>query len=955
MRFPFFRIIISVVFLLQFSLSYADNNIEVKGEVYEATVHDPLVGAKVRLLNASDSSLVVSTIAKRSITSGSETTYYPGFEITLPDRDRKYILEISESGYETYYHDIDSSGIGKNQFFLNLGEILLSPMAKRLDDVLVKATKIKFYNKGDTVVYNADAFNLAEGSMLDALIRQLPNVRLTQQGEIFVDGKKVESLLLDGKDFFGADKRIMLDNLAAYMVKNVKVYEKGGLESEIAGRKTGDSQLVMDVNLKREFMIGFVGNMEGGYGTRDRYLARIFAGTFTPMSKFAIYANANNVNAGQAPQVDTDWRPETMPTGTKKTIQGGVKYSLDTKSTKWSFYAGADASRVSENDGTDTRRTNFLQSGDTYESSFARSRSKMVKIGNNYILKFKNLKGYGIQFSPGWGYEHWDRNLDDVAATFNENPDGVSSSAIEDIYSGNHDSLLKRLINRDISASKLKGHAFWANGSLMQTFNPSGSSDQFTLRLFGNYSNRKDDRNERFDINFGEDPAPAETADRHYKNHPDFKSRAGLSTKYTHYLGRRTYFWIIYDFEHGYQRNTSELFRLDMLDRPEEALAGLLPSAMDLTGALDPANSYVSRRTEDMHRVSPRFEHHTDTWGMWCELPVYFYRRNIRYSRGDYHNDMTRNDVMLHLGYFGVSLTKGKNNLRWTGLIRGSLPDMLNMMDVADTTNPLDIVRGNPNLKKTMEFKTEATYWRSFSQNALLSLRFTYQEMFDAIARGYFYDRETGVRTSSFYNVDGNRSFSLSTEANTPIGSLFSLRNTLEGSRIESVDLVGSDSPQLHRNKVGTWDLHDNLYLSANFSGQTVFARFDGSYRHFSANIYNFSDQDTWTFQTGLGAILNLPCNFQFSTDFSVYNRRGFTDDALNTDNFVWNARLTYKVLKGSLLFMVDGYDMLKNLSNVSYTVNAQSRTEMIRTVLPSYFMFHIQWKFRKNPKSRTK
>ena len=69
-------------------------------------------------------------------------------------------------------------------------------------------------------------------------------------------------------------------------------------------------------------MIGFVGNMEGGYGTRDRYLARIFAGTFTPMSKFAIYANANNVNAGQAPQVDTDWRPETMPTGTKKTIQG---------------------------------------------------------------------------------------------------------------------------------------------------------------------------------------------------------------------------------------------------------------------------------------------------------------------------------------------------------------------------------------------------------------------------------------------------------------------------------------------------------------------------------------------------------------------------------------------------------------------------------------------------------
>lgn len=48
---------------------------------------------------------------------------------------------------------------------------------------------------GDTIIYNADAFNLPEGSMLDALVSRLPGATLTRDGQIFVRGKKVESLL----------------------------------------------------------------------------------------------------------------------------------------------------------------------------------------------------------------------------------------------------------------------------------------------------------------------------------------------------------------------------------------------------------------------------------------------------------------------------------------------------------------------------------------------------------------------------------------------------------------------------------------------------------------------------------------------------------------------------------------------------------------------------------------
>lgn len=53
-----------------------------------------------------------------------------------------------------------------------------------LKEVTVKATKIKMVWRGDTLVYNADAFNVPEGSMLDGLIKQLPGVELKDNWEI---------------------------------------------------------------------------------------------------------------------------------------------------------------------------------------------------------------------------------------------------------------------------------------------------------------------------------------------------------------------------------------------------------------------------------------------------------------------------------------------------------------------------------------------------------------------------------------------------------------------------------------------------------------------------------------------------------------------------------------------------------------------------------------------------
>lgn len=944
------RIIIACIVCLTKLTTYSDDRVTITGEVYEPTMNEPLLGATVRLLNARDSSFVTAVPAESTLLSNGEKHRSPRFRLTLPSRDRGYILGVSYTGYETKYADIDPGTLGKRQYEMDLGKIYLAPAARKLGEVSVTATKVKFYNRGDTVVYNADAFNLAEGSMLDALIRQLPDVRMTQQGEIFVSGEKIESLLLDGKDFFKDNRQIMLNNLGAYMVRNVEVYKKSGFESEVSGLDTGDRQLVMDIKLKRQYMVGLVGNVEGGYGTHDRYMGRLFTGAFTRRSKLAIYANANNVNASQAPQLDTDWRPETMPTGTKSVAQGGVKYGYDSPDTRWSVFTSADFSREREDDGTDTYRTNFLNSGNTYENSFGRSRSRVLEVKSWSQLAFKNLRGYGFQFMPEGGYSHWDRSAGEAAASFNEKVAGLSASVIEDIYGGNHDNLLRYVINRDIECSRQHGTSWNAGGNFIQTLAVPNTSDQLTVRLHGTYRHRRDDRFERFDINYGQNPDPANSANRYYRDYPDFNSRVLASAKYLHFLSKDLRLTFTYEYEHSYSKNTSELYRLGMLDLPEEDFFGTLPSAEEYRMTIDRANSYLSRHLGDTHRVTPRIEK-TGSLGWWCEIPINFSTDRLHYVRGAADSRIERNYVYIDHGFLGIYYNKDSNYLYWQGTVRSSAPDMVCMVEMTDATDPLNVTVGNPDLRLSTELNTYVSYRRTLRPNASLSVKLEYQELFNALARGYIYDSSTGVRESSMYNVDGNRFLRLNTELNLPLGRALYFRNSLDGAHVTSVDLVGADTPELFHNRVRSLDLHENLTLSSNFRNQSLYVTFDGNFRRYSANLSNFTVQDTWTFRTGVGALLNLPFNFQLSTDVSMYNRRGYTDPALNTDNFVWNARLAYRALGGSLLFMVDGYDMLRNISNVSYTVNAQARTEAVRTVLPSYFMFHLQWRFSRQPK----
>ena len=57
--------------------------------------------------------------------------------------------------------------------------------------------------------------------------------------------------------------------------------------------------------------------------------------------------------------------------------------------------------------------------------------------------------------------------------------------------------------------------------------------------------------------------------------------------------------------------------------------------------------------------------------------------------------------------------------------------------------------------------------------------------------------------------------------------------------------------------------------------------------------------------------------------------------------------------LDGNLSLILDGFDILNQLSGTSYLINGQGQTETYRNVLPRYIMGHIVYRLNIKPKKR--
>lgn len=969
--------VILIVLLTSVTISYGqtskkkkEKKIELYGYVIDAKTKAGPDSVFCTLMRADSTVLDTMTCNRyeKSRWNMRDQTYY---ELKVPADSAvgKFIVKATAPGYYPNTVDYEIKKVARNRWF-ELPVMYMRPMkagvpdSVMLDEVVVKATKIKMVQHGDTIIYNADAFPLEEGSMLDALVRQLPGAKLSSEGEITVNGEKVEELTLNGKDFFKGNKKVMLENLPSFTVKNIQVYHKSSEKSKWAGREQEEKKFTMDVQLKRQYNKGFLGNVELAGGTEDRYMARLFALRYTDCSRLSVYANTNNVNENRKPGRDGDWDPSNQPEGSRTTRKAGIDLQITEKEQRWEEQGNVEFSWDKSVDENTQNSENFLSPKNTFSRSMSNriSHSKNVTLRNTFYVQ-----------KPFWMYswtniQYYENNNDYTSRSMlgDESYDrwGSVQESLDSAFATQLSPTLQaQLINRRKDTSFGSYKSLNANENINAQFKLS-SGDYIEFSADANYSNSKNKSYSLQDVNYFR----VENSDLYqnrYSTVPSHNYGYSFSGGYNYSANEHLSLRMNASYSQNYQMNDRQYYNLHDIEgwgMGSVHPLGELPSNYDWEVlAIDAKNSYRSTNMTKMYGVNlnASYQIYNDSISFYTYIGLPLTRSAQRY---DYHSkqlDTRRNrsyNTFRPSGYLFFNHRKSKIGLNAQWNIGQSQPDISNMIDVENDSDPLNKRLGNPDLK--------ASWTENFSLNGnkrwehggdsitvYTSLYGSINATQNAVSQGYTMDTSTGGRTYKPVNVNGNWSWNTNWGMGMDFGKekCFNLYNSAGYSFSQSVDMVavlGQTDSGLSKVHNNNWT--DNLSLTYH-TGDSLSLGISGKVelRHSTSDQAGFTTINAKNFSYGFNGTWRVfRTGFTLATDIKMYSRRGYASSELNTDNLVWNASIARSFMKKKLTARLEMFDLLHQLTNTNIYINAQGRYENVTNTLPRYAMLHLQWNF---------
>ena len=936
------------------------DSIPLYGYVYDRLTSKELPSTLVQILRP-DSSFVSSAEGGYTFWKHNNGAYSQDstsqYEIYLPRVKGDYIIKVSKEGYNDLYAPYRAE-FGARTAELKAPKLYMSrEQVKELEELTVKASKIKFYHKGDTIVYNADAFSLPEGSMLDALVQQMPGVEI-KGNEIYVNGKFVESLLLNGKDFFKQDKAVAMQNIGAYAVKNVAVYEKNEESAELLGaRDDVQKELVMDVRLKKDYMTGTAMNADAGYGTRGRYLGRLFGLAYTNNSRFSLYGNTNNMNISNRLDENGEQFSSTWDPGITARANAGIDYNLDNAMHTWEINGNADIHYVDVNDQVTTNAVQYLQATDNFLFSDKKSRIYKLQVSTNHQLKI-NRDMWNLRVTPSFEYNKRKEHADTRSATFGQEFDGLNADVVDNLYTDRYANLTEAIINRNLEYYNSNSHGYNGELALASKIKIPNSPDAFELKGNVRYSRNTLWGTTLQDVAFGDmlgdglTPVSSLLQRRDEAVRPDYTLRL---------LGLARYYFTLpfgslnasYEYIHTQSRKNSGLMLLESM--AQGTMAEFVPGQLPMP---DLANSYAGKTYKNQHHLkliwSVKKKYDKGTLELRTEPSAYLERHDLFYTQGDAFVNPEKTFWKFNLEKTYLQWMTADNKLT-TGFgytLDQTTPDLLKMVDIPNTTDPMNIWLGNPDLKKSTQHRIDA-FIRAQSGKHTRHMASVYATINqNDFANGYRYNSATGIREMKTYNVNGNNSLSAwyMIFRDLDKSGEWTLRNQIYGNLGNYSNMIGYDADPVQQ-KVRRYGFSEYLTLSMEKKIVTLRAAADYTFSRSVAKEPNPTRSNYGTRSGRFFGEVRLPFNVTVNTEFSAINYYGYIDDTMNRTVFDWNANLNYSILKGALRFGVKAKDILNQQKGLYMSADATGRTQTQELTLGRTILFTVAYKFHIKPK----
>ena len=929
-----------MLLLLVSIASFAQERL-VSGAIIDRDTKDPVEQVTVQLLKT-DSTYVTGAISNEKGL----------FHLNAPENG-KYLLKITSVGYKPTVKRV----VIEQDKNLALGNVVVGADAIMLKGAVVTAMAQKVTLKEDTFVYNSAAYRTPEGSVVEELVKRLPGAEVSDDGTIKINGKEVKKILVDGKEFMTGDTKTALKNLPTSIIDKIKAYDEKSDLSKVTGIDDGEEQTVLDFNVKKGMNKGLMSNIDLGIGNKDRYSARGMGGYFNSNNRFMLFGNANNTSdrgfGGGGPR-----RGFGGGNGLNASKMLAANYNYEEKnkfkfntSLRWNHSDGDVWSRRSSE--------NFLGSSSSFSNSLNQNFSRSDSWNGNIRLEWMPDTMTNILFRPSISWTTNDSRSMGLSASFNQDPyqyteDPLSDEGIEKM--DEVDAVINR--QKSVSLSYSKNNNIRGMLQLNRKLNNKGRN--VTLRMDAKYTDKDSKsislQNAHLYLVQNEAGLDSTYQTNRYNLTPSKDYSYSAQATYSEPLWKATFLQFSYKFTYSYSKSDRSTYDFSKYSfdgiSPEYGAWGNYLGRLD--GELgDYRDDKLSRYSEYRNythdiQVMMRFirQKYNLNFGVMIQPQRSKFIQDYQGKYVDTVRTVTNVSPTLDFRYRFSKMSNLRVNYRGTT----SQPSISQLLDITDNSDPLNVSMGNPGLKPsfTQNFRL---FYNNFVQNHNKGVMtyINFSTTSNSISNKVTYDETTGGRITRPENINGNWNVMGAFMFNCSIDSagvwnINTDTNLGYNHYVSYLSLDKSQDSQKNTTQNTTW----NERLCLSYRNDWLELSLDGTlaYNHAKNKLQPNSNLDTWQFSYGPSMTLTAPWGTSLNTSLSCSSRRGYSDESMNTDEFVWNAQLSQGFLKGKpLTVMLQFYDLLHQQSTFSRAISSVSRTDTEYNAINSYAMLHVVYR----------
>lgn len=876
--------------------------------------------ATVRLLSVKDSTYLQGT-----------TTDVQGKFSLKNVKNGKYLLESSYVGYSPVFKNIsvDSKNISADTLCLKTSSI-------ELNEVSVRGVVTPIKVMEDTVEYSPDAFKTAPNAVVEDLLKRLPGVEVGTDGSITANGKSISKILVDGKEFFSDDPKVASKNLPVDMVDKLQVVDRKSDLARMTGVDDGEDETVINLTVKKDRKNGWFGNVEGGYGTDERYKGNFNVNKFWNGNQITLLGNFNNVNEeGFTDSNGSRFRRFGGSNGINTTQALGLNFNVGNEEI---FRVGGEMlyTHSDRHSIVSRERTYLLSDSASYLSQHTDTRDKGHNIRTSFRVQWKPDSFNTFEFRPNLSLNYNDSQSSD-------------SSLTRDGHLAN--------VNRYLSTDNSDGHSFDFGAQLIYNHsfkNHRGRS--FSVMARYQHSNVREDE-----------------------------------TSYSH-----TFFW----------RRLPYLLN-DSIDIDDEIISNhtwsdLAMGRVSWTEPLGDASNgrfltFAYRAQYRWNNADRLVYYHPVTWpDGFSHEPFIDYDVKILDDTlsNRFRNDYFNQDIRLGFKQItktftldaGLSLVPQMSrsedlviadrtiptrwvlnfapfvryrhkfskqrslNINYNG--RSSQPSLSQLQPVADTSDPLKIVIGNPDLDPSFSHNIMANFqdFNLDAQRAIRVMGFASLTQNSIVSRTTF-NASTGGQVTTYENVNGVWSGRIMSIYSQPLrNKLWSISNNIGLSYDHRVGFNNGI-----RNRSGNFSLNESFGLTYRPDNFEFELRPRYSLQTTRNSIQTVAGKTIHNYGGRFSAYYSMPFGLILNSDINYIATSGYSQ-GYNRNEWMWNASISYQTLADkSLTISLKAYDLLGQQSNISHTVSGNYEEDTRYNSLTRYVMATVSYRFNSFGKSSPK